>query len=49
MLEGLEAIDWARLGHAYGSAKDVPGLLRALASPQRKRRTRALHALYGNI
>jgi HEAT repeat protein len=33
VLEGLEAVNWAALGHAYGSAEDVPEWLRALRSP----------------
>ncbi|MBQ1095376.1 HEAT repeat domain-containing protein [Streptomyces sp. b94] len=33
MWEGLEAIDWAGLEHNYGSAEDVPGLLRRCAAP----------------
>ena len=33
MLEGLEAVNWAALGHAYGSAEDVPAWLGALRSP----------------
>jgi HEAT repeat protein len=49
MLEGLEEIDWGSLHHAYGAASDVPDLLRALASPRRKVRSRAINALYGNI
>lgn len=32
MLDGLDEIDWAGLEHAYGTAEDVPDLLRALAS-----------------
>ncbi|MEU5256682.1 hypothetical protein [Streptomyces longwoodensis] len=27
LLAGLDDIDWAALGHAYGSAEDVPGEL----------------------
>lgn len=34
-LEGLDDIDWDALSHAYGSAADVPELLRALADPAR--------------
>ena len=30
MLDGLDDIDWAGLSHAYGSAADVSGQLRAL-------------------
>ncbi|MBV9848797.1 MAG: hypothetical protein JO250_03830 [Armatimonadetes bacterium] len=32
MLQGLDQIDWRRLGHAYGPADDVPETLRAVAS-----------------
>ncbi len=49
MLEGLDSIDWARLGHAYGTADDVPGQLRALASDDADLRGKALYDLYGNI
>ncbi|MDL4817528.1 hypothetical protein [Actinomadura opuntiae] len=31
LLRGLDDIDWSALRHAYGSAEDVPGLLRAIA------------------
>ena len=31
-LDGLDGIDWASLRHAYGSAEDVPELLRRVAS-----------------
>lgn len=48
-LDGLDAINWARLEHAYGSAKDVPGLLRDLASRDKERGEKAVHAFYGNI
>jgi len=46
-LAGLGAVGWRRLTHAYGAARDVPGLIRALASA--KTRERALWSLYGNI
>ncbi|MEW2355862.1 HEAT repeat domain-containing protein [Spirillospora sp. NPDC029432] len=48
-LAGLDDIDWAALGHAYGTAEDVPGLLRGLRSGSADEREEALHALYGNI
>ncbi len=32
-LDGIDAIAWGEHRHAYGSAEDVPDLLRALASP----------------
>lgn len=31
LLRGLDRVDWSALRHAYGSAADVPGLLRAIA------------------
>lgn len=49
MLEGLDAIQWGELSHAYGEADDVPELIRALASDSAKARHDALYALYGNI
>ena len=33
MLEGLDAINWQQLTHAYGPATDVPDLIRKLTSP----------------
>ena len=30
VLDGLSAVNWSRLRHAYGSAKDVPGRLAAM-------------------
>jgi HEAT repeat protein len=49
VLEGLDAVNWAGLTHAYGPASDVPELIRALASTEADERARALHSLYGNI
>ncbi|MFJ6167157.1 hypothetical protein ACIQH6_18705 [Micromonospora orduensis] len=49
MLDGLDDIDWARLGHAYGAADDVPGQLRALLSPDPATRDEALGDLYTNV
>ncbi|WP_330300713.1 hypothetical protein [Streptomyces sp. NBC_00503] len=34
-LAGIDAIDWARLEHAYGTAEDVPGMLRDLYRPEK--------------
>ncbi|WP_354637634.1 hypothetical protein [Kitasatospora camelliae] len=48
-LDGLDEIAWAELGHAYGPASDVPGLLRALTSADPAERERALDALYGGV
>ncbi|HVR66224.1 MAG TPA: hypothetical protein VMT98_06265 [Verrucomicrobiae bacterium] len=49
MLEGLLAVGWRKLHHAYGPAEDVPRLLHALISPDEKQRDEALYALHGNI
>ena len=49
MLEGLDRVDWKKARHAYGSAADVPALLRALASEDPDVSRQALHRLYGNI
>ena len=49
MLEGLDAINWHGLDHAYGPADDVPGLLRDLASPDEQTREGAQYELYGDL
>lgn len=49
MLEGLDAVAWARLDHAYGPAADVPDLIRTLLSADLKAREDARWQLYGNI
>ncbi|MGW2722673.1 hypothetical protein [Streptomyces sp. NPDC001492] len=49
VLEGLDEVDWAELGHAYGRAQDVPGQLTALCGPDEAARESALMALSGNI
>ncbi|MGY0236306.1 HEAT repeat domain-containing protein [Longispora urticae] len=49
MLTGLDDINWTRLGHAPGSAGDVPDLIRALLAPDEKTRDEALGGLYGTI
>jgi hypothetical protein len=36
LLDQLDEIPWQRLHHAYGTAEDVPELLRALARPDQK-------------
>lgn len=48
-LAGLDDVPWSELGHAYGEADDVPGLLRALTDHDRATRGRTLYALYSNI
>lgn len=49
MLVGLDKIDWSKLQHAYGSAYDVPQLLRDLISKDKKIRADAIYELFGNI
>jgi len=49
VLEELDRVDWARLGHAYGPAVDVPDQIRALRSPEADVRRKARGKLYGNI
>lgn len=49
MLEGLDQIEWDKLTHAYGSAEDVPELIRDLASPDIKTRSHGLSQLHRNI
>lgn len=45
MLDGLDAVQWATLNHAYGPATDVPDVLRRLATGDGE----ALNELFGNI
>ncbi len=49
MLETLGDIDWTRLGHAYGSAGDVPDQIRDLRASDPEVRKRARESLFGNI
>lgn len=51
LMEGLDRIPWAKLTHAYGSACDVPDLLRALrsATPGLGGDEPPLYQLFGNI
>jgi hypothetical protein len=46
---GIDEVDWATLRHAYGSAEDVPMLLRGLASADPVERETALDAMYGAV
>ncbi|MBO0868635.1 MAG: hypothetical protein J2P15_08735 [Micromonosporaceae bacterium] len=48
-LSGVDDVPWDRLHHAYGTAGDVPDLLRALRSPNEQRRSQAHYRLRGNI
>jgi hypothetical protein len=49
VLSGLSRVDWANLEHSYGSASDVPALLRALCSTNPGERDFALHDLFLKI
>jgi hypothetical protein len=46
---GIDEVDWASLRQAYGSAEDVPGLLRGLASADPVARANALDGMYGAV
>lgn len=48
-LKSLENVDWAACKHAYGSAADVPGQLRALLSPSHMVRVKAYDWLQSHI
>ena len=47
MLEGLDAVPWHQLHHAYGRADDVPSLLRDVAIGSETVRERAIDQLFG--
>lgn len=49
ILEGLESVPWSDLKHAYGSAKDVPELLRSLVARNHQERLSALYRLLGSV
>ncbi|GIF62765.1 hypothetical protein Ais01nite_08000 [Asanoa ishikariensis] len=49
MLDGLEAITWGELSHAYGGAEDTPGLLRQVASADGELAAQAASDLHGSI
>ncbi|MFI2204883.1 HEAT repeat domain-containing protein [Streptomyces sp. NPDC020192] len=49
MFTGIDEVDWASLRHAHGSARDVPGWLRALASADSAERAGALDGMYGAL
>lgn len=51
MLEGLDDIPWKRLTHAYGSAEDIPDLLRSLPTAPAKMagEDAPLRQLFSNI
>jgi hypothetical protein len=49
VFEGLNAIPWGELTHAYGSAEEVPMWLRQLASDNTGVRKEAMNDLWGSI
>ncbi|MFD7684288.1 HEAT repeat domain-containing protein, partial [Streptomyces sp. NPDC060187] len=49
MFRGIDEVDWASMEHAYGSAADVPELLRGLASRHPHEREAALDGMYGAV
>ncbi|WP_436771319.1 hypothetical protein [Yinghuangia sp. YIM S09857] len=49
LLAGLDDVDWAVLGHAYGSAENVPDQLRAVCGPDEEARKSAFRSLFNNI
>ncbi len=48
-LEGLAAVPWSALHHAYGTAEDVPDQIRALLHPDEKIRREVLFSFTCNI
>lgn len=48
-LSGVDDVPWNRVHHAYGTAQDVPDLLRALGSSDEQTRSQAHYRLRGNI
>ncbi|KAF7290989.1 hypothetical protein HMN09_01277700 [Mycena chlorophos] len=46
-LAGLDEVDWSTLHHAYGSANDVPPIIRQLAQPDLD--LEQLRGIYGNL
>ncbi|MEU0781956.1 HEAT repeat domain-containing protein [Streptomyces sp. NPDC006173] len=49
MFRGIDEVDWASMEHAYGSAADVPELLRGLASRHPHEREASLDGMYGAV
>ncbi|MGN9791112.1 hypothetical protein ACTMTU_08405 [Streptomyces sp. OZ13] len=48
-LDGLDAHPWAGTTHAYGSAEDVPDVLRALTGDDEEAADEAVSELYGSV
>ncbi|HEX6357614.1 hypothetical protein [Actinophytocola sp.] len=49
MLAGLDDIAWDELGHAYGSAEDVPDMIRAAASDDDEEAGEGVEELYDSV
>ncbi|MGP3977133.1 hypothetical protein ACTWQF_24590 [Streptomyces sp. 8N114] len=49
MLDGIDEVEWAALEHAYGSADDVPDLLRSAGSVDARVREEALDGLVSSL
>jgi hypothetical protein len=49
VFQDLDQVDWSSARHAYGSASDVPALLRAALSLLQDDRETALMALFGEL
>ncbi|MFD7978736.1 HEAT repeat domain-containing protein [Streptomyces sp. NPDC059071] len=49
MINDLEVIDWAAMGHAYGPADDVPAWLRGMTSLDPDARERAFSGFYSAV
>jgi hypothetical protein len=48
-LTGVGVVDWASLEHAYGTADDVPAILKQVAEGTLQEAARPLYQLFGNI
>ncbi|GGN88066.1 hypothetical protein GCM10011579_081510 [Streptomyces albiflavescens] len=49
LLAGLDEVDWANLNHAYGTADDVPGQLRALCGDDQQAQQKAFVGLFNHL
>lgn len=49
MWESLDRVDWARLKHAYGPARDVPAILRKMIAADEKTREVGWDAFWGVV
>lgn len=49
LLAGLDEVDWSELNHAFGTATDVPGQLRALCGDDEQARQKAVSSLFDHL